>query len=439
VQQQARDAAAEVDLLEHPDQLQQRLFGMIQEVAQQFHHQSSRSLLEVPLPALLRILEQATQELRRDLERYVPAAHLLTLHDLVRSKRLFSLGNDVYALYRVLSFSMSPHTALLREVQSWFSGEIMRASQDELRSWLLEALFQRVGFYAVELYSGSVLLREERLLQYQSAQASTEIQQQQARTAMLESEPLRVLVLGQVKAGKSSLINALFGELKAATDVLPVDQPITPYLLERDNLPQALILDSAGLAQDAPIALHKGLWEAVQRSDILIWVCAANQAARQPDHELLRLIRERFQQANTAAPVLIVALNKIDQLRPAREWEPPYNIEQPTRPKEQNLRQALQVVADDLAVPLECVVPVCLESSRLYNVQEALIPTILGNLEESQRHKYLRCLQDFRDQQSWEQTWEQARQAGRFVAAGSLRMVRRAAHTVATWEERLSK
>lgn len=58
-------------------------------------------------------------------------------------------------------------------------------------------------------------------------------------------EPLRLLVLGQVSSGKSSLINALFGDTKSAVSILPTTSEITPYILERDGLQQAIILDSA--------------------------------------------------------------------------------------------------------------------------------------------------------------------------------------------------
>ena len=231
----------------------------------------------------------------------------------------------------------------------------------------------------------------------------------------------------------------MFGTLQAATDVLPVEQGLTPYLLEQDELPQTLVLDSAGFGLHADEKLPKAWWKAARSSDVLLWVCAANQAARQADKRLLDQLREEFRQSNLPSPVLFIVLSKIDLLRPLREWEPPYDIEQAVRPKAQLIRQALEAVAQDLEAPTESVIPVCLEHGKVYNVQEALIPSILGSLEESLRHKYLRCLPDLQSRQNWEQSWEQAREAGRLVARGGLRLVRRAAHTVSEWEERISR
>lgn len=42
------------------------------------------------------------------------------------------------------------------------------------------------------------------------------------------------------------MINALFDDVRSAVSVLPTTAEITPYVLERDGLQQAIILDSAG-------------------------------------------------------------------------------------------------------------------------------------------------------------------------------------------------
>jgi predicted GTPase len=439
IQQRARKATQQPELLQQPTHLQEQLLKEIQRVASHFHRDSSKALLEVPLPALLSIVERAAMELRRDLETHLPGAHLLTIHDLLRTRRLYLLGSDLYALYRALSFGLAPQAAILREIQGWFSSKFLKASRQEVSGWLLEALFERVGYYAIELYSGSVMIEKAGLQQYRSSTSAADLEQQQSHTESLSREPLRILILGHVNSGKSSLVNAMFGKLQAATDVLPLEQGLIPYLLEQDELPQALVLDSAGFGLHADEKLPEAWWKASRSSDVLLWVCAANHAARQTDKRLLDQLRDEFRQSNLPSPVLFVVLSKIDLLRPLREWEPPYDLEQAERPKAQSIRQALEAVAQDLEVPTESVIPVCLEYGKVYNVQEALIPSILRSLEESLRHKYLRCLPDLQSRQHWEQSWEQAREAGHLLAKGGLRLVRRAAHTVSEWEQHISR
>ena len=56
IQQRARQATQQPELLQQPAHLQEQLLKEIQRVASHFHKDSSKALLEVPLPALLRIV-----------------------------------------------------------------------------------------------------------------------------------------------------------------------------------------------------------------------------------------------------------------------------------------------------------------------------------------------------------------------------------------------
>jgi Dynamin family len=87
--------------------------------------------------------------------------------------------------------------------------------------------------HAVDVYAGS-------------AQAAT-------LRAMLDrlDEPLRVAVAGKVKAGKSTLLNALVGEEIAATDVSECTQVVTWY---RDRLtPRVTLYPRNGAARQTPL------------------------------------------------------------------------------------------------------------------------------------------------------------------------------------------
>jgi predicted GTPase len=231
-------------------------------------------------------------------------------------------------------------------------------------------------------------------------------------------EPLRLLILGQVSSGKSSLINALFGEIKSAEGLLPTTAEITPYLLERDGLQQAIILDSAGygglMHDQAPAAL-KQEWAKV---DVILMVCNAAQAARQADAQQLNTIRHYFQEQcpNQALPVIIAVATQIDRLRPVREWHPPYNIQQPDNPKAHSIRQACEAIAQDLSLPLDRIVPVCLAPEKpAYNIEDGLMPLIHEHLNDAQRVRYLRCLRQQQAQSYWQQWRKQALQAGQLI------------------------
>ena len=64
--------------------------------------------------------------------------------------------------------------------------------------------------------------------------------------------------------------------MRAAPDVLPLTDRFTAYELKRQGVPQALILDSPGLASlDEP--LEKLIEEAAQ-ADLILWVANALRA-----------------------------------------------------------------------------------------------------------------------------------------------------------------
>ena len=232
---------------------------------------------------------------------------------------------------------------------------------------------RQTGCYAIQLYSGQITLSDPEFADLGA------------------DKPLRVLVLGQTKAGKSSLINALFGEVRAATDVLPCTDAITQYIFARPGLPNAIVFDTIGFAGKGDKAAIKKLDEELAQCDLVIAVCSANMAARDPDRKLLDQARLRFSaNLKRAAPPIVVALSHVDKVRPFNEWNPPYNFIDGQSPKERNVGDAIGEVAKDLQVHRDSIMPVYLRQNRVYNVEEGLLPLIARILPAGERAKLLR-------------------------------------------------
>ena len=107
----------------------------------------------------------------------------------------------------------------------------------ETQRWLLREYVRKVGYYAIELYSGRLSLADDEPVAKATPVSSTDMG---GPPTAGTSEPLRIVVLGRANVGKSSLINALFGRLAAATDVLPdTTMGLTPYRLEREEMTAA--------------------------------------------------------------------------------------------------------------------------------------------------------------------------------------------------------
>lgn len=387
-------------------------------VAAHYRKKSKQPELDIPLPHALHIVELVSRDLRNATSQYVPGAHVLTINDLLRLKKWTTLGQRMYTLYRLGRVAINPIGAVLAEIRDFSAGKVLGSSGDELKSWAIGFCVKKAGFYAIQLYSGNLVLDDVSFDTYTTEQSRADAAKDERRTELLGSEPLRMLVLGQVKAGKSSLINALFGETRAAVDVVPRTKYVEPYVLERDGMQQAIIFDTAGYEDvsrsDDPFAqLHEEILEC----DLVLCVCRATSAARAADRKLLDAVRGFFDDnPDRVMPPVVVALTHIDGLRPFNQWDPPYNIQEPKSRKELNIVEAIQSVSGDLAVDPALVIPVCLQPDRVYNIEEGLAPAVLQVLSAANRAKYLRCVRHFhKEERDWRKVLDTAIRSGRLL------------------------
>ena len=131
-----------------------------------------------------------------------------------------------------------------------------------------------------------------------------------------------------------------------------------------------------------PETVVKGGWsQGAGEFDLVVWVIDATHPARQADVAALHALRGYFQNApHLAQPSVVIAVTGIEQLSPAREWNPPYDLARPTGHKAERIREALQAVAETLAQDREAVVPVPLADGEApYNV-DTLWAAITGQL-----------------------------------------------------------
>lgn len=410
--------------VEQPEAWWKLLKEVLEIAARRFHPESKDPVLETPVPHVLRVIELVAADLREACSTHIPGAHILTLNDAFRMRRWASWYPTVSRFYRVAQFAMNPVAAVFKELAGYVQGQAMQASLQETQQWALEFAIKRAGFYAIELYSGRLDLYELDHSATTSA-SQADLKQAQQSAATLQAEPLRIAVVGQAKAGKSSLINTLFGEATAAVDTIPCTAGVIPYLLQRDGLPAAIIFDTCGYGtgNTADKKSSAELCQLLLSADLVLWVCSATTAAREADKQLLEDLRVAANlRIDRDPPVLIGVVTHIDLLRPFREWEPPYDLVNPVRPKAQAIRAAMEAIARELGLAPERMVPVCLREGAEYNVSETLMPAVLEALPEAGRSRLARCLRDQRDARYWSQLWSQSRNAGRLLwqASGHL-------------------
>ncbi len=381
-------------------------------VARHFHPDVERPLLELTVPHALLIIERASRDLRETVTDHIPFSHQLRVGSLVRAYAWKPFADRLLGLYRAGRWVVSPANAVLSEVFAQLRGRGFAMAQDELYRWILQEYVRKVGAYGIELYSGRLVLTDGRPDDRPTPTSGRDLAKAES-SAAATGEPLRILVLGRSSAGKSSLINALFGRLRVATDLLPdTTRTLTPYRLEREGLDLALVYDSPG--SDA--IDQRTLLAAAGDADMILWVGAADRPDRHADREALDSLRMEFAgRPHRRPPPILVVLSHIDRLRPPREWQPPYDLAEPKGPKAENIRAAVEVVSTDLDIPIGSVIPVCLADGRVYNVEDALWSAILDRLDAAQRARLLRSQDARRREENWSLLRKQLSNAGRFL------------------------
>src|SRR5262249_14089650 len=215
-----------------------------------------------------------------------------------------------------------------------------------LRAKVTQEFVRAVGRSAIDLYAGHLTLSDEEL---------RTARDEDARTVGEPVGLIRLILMGQVSAGKSSLVNALARETRASVGPLPTTARVAEYRLELEGRPTVTLVDVPGITDGAVPELP----EQAERADLIVWVASASRPARDPDRQGLESYRAwaRTQLARRTPPV-ILALTHIDELRPASEWSPPFDVATPTTPKARSIRAAMDAVATALGLAVGAVVPV---------------------------------------------------------------------------------
>ena len=100
---------------------------------------------------------------------------MLTIHDLLRLRSLAVTGERLYGwgfnAYRVLRMALNPAGAVMREVADLNNAQWKESGLRELKQWGLDFVVRQVGFYAVEMYSGRLVLDPDAVARRREADA----------------------------------------------------------------------------------------------------------------------------------------------------------------------------------------------------------------------------------------------------------------------------
>lgn len=317
---------------------------------------------------LLAITQKLSQQYRQTLKTHVPGVeHLRISHILWLDEKAdqFQPAVKLFNIYRKVRV-LTPE-GLVAELRAQLFDQTFTGLSDDLQAKTKYRLLLEVLHVAIDLYGGHFQFDEDEL---SVTQAGVKDQQRMAAPP----EPVRVCLLGQVGAGKSSVINALTGSMRAEVSVLPATDRGQVYQCSVDGSSVLHLVDLPGLNGDPKN--DSALFEQIIQCDLVLWVLKANQPARKLDQEFGQRLQAWLKEHRNRArqpPVIIGLLNQVDRLGTASDWQPPYDL-QSESPKSAVIREALDYNREMLG--LEEILPISVSADRAHfnvNALQALL------------------------------------------------------------------
>ncbi|WP_437228154.1 GTPase family protein [Planctomicrobium sp. SH661] len=361
-----------------------------------YHPRAEDPISSLTIPEVLAAVRLAVDDMERWLLDSVPGSQLVTIRQwqwLQHAPKWVRRAQNAAWAVGVL---LNPANALKYLTSEVTVGPISQELQTEFLAAVYLRFTRQLGFYLIEMNSGRLRGGADRYRQTFGSPEQVASGPSQAQAAELVPESLTVAFVGQVKAGKSSLVNALIGSRAAKSDVLPATSQVERYQFtvpETDV--QLTLLDTPGYADAG--ATKKQLAEmqqALRSADVLLLVMAANSPARSADRELMDQLREWYAAHSELKPApVVICLTHIDLLSPVMEWKPPYHWHTPTSRKEESIHAAVEHVQGLFSDVTTSVVPVCsdVERNRQASIIEELLPALLQVLNEGQIAAILRA------------------------------------------------
>lgn len=367
--------------------------ALANELARFYHPSAADPVSALTIPEILAVVELASHDLAEMVDQYLPGGHLLTINDLRRMKQIADWYPTASKVSWLISSVFSPvNTAVRYFATQTGMNRPWRMLQENVLVWFCTAYVHRMGRYLIDLNSGRLRVGATRYRALHEAHLRGDDAEREPADAV---PTVTLALVGQTKAGKSSLINALLGEQRAVTDVLPATADIQPYELQPGDIPTRVrLLDTVGygsgrLREDQQRATER----AARQADVVLLVLHARDPARQADLEMLKNLQAYFvNHRDLRKPPVLAVLTHIDLLAPSLEWSPPYTWQDPKRPKELQMQQAVAAVGEQLGSFLAGVIPVCTAPEKIYGVQQWLLPAIVGLLDQAHAVAFLRCL-----------------------------------------------
>ncbi len=317
----------------------------------------SKKSLDFSIPEGLKLFEEVSRRYKVVVKEHIPGIEYLKVSYIKAGYEAYDkygeLGQKIFkaAIWgnHLKNLYLNPLKVISDLGREQATASMTKGVVDDMQYAAKQALLDEVAAVAIDLYSGRFSIEDEAL-------KASDVSEVDEKRFAPELEPVRIVLVGQTSSGKSSIVNALKEEMVAEVDVLPSTDSSTVYNAFVDDN-DVRVVDLQGL--DGNAKTEAVMLKEMTQADVVLWVLKANQSARELDKQLKDKFDAFYEDPKNISrkqPIVITIVNQVDRLKPVEEWQPPYDLDNPTSAKAKIIVQALEynqtLLKPDIALPL---------------------------------------------------------------------------------------
>ena len=377
--------------------------------AHYYEHAKDNPYTVLTFTEILAVAHLAIEDVEQWVVENLPVGNFISIGQMQKFPGHAETLDQAWKLYYIVSSIFNP--AKLLAYPMWRGSTNLSVKlQNEALNLFYQFYLRQFGYYLIEMYSGR-LKGGSRQYRQQFGRFAAAIHRSGGdltRFDDLQTVDTKISVMGQVKAGKSSLINALMKDRVAQTNILPQTREVEQYILALDNCEQTLtLLDTPGYDEaDVTQQQRDEIKTAAEQADLILLVIAANSAARDADFKVLKELQSHYlKNKHIQSPKIIVVLTHCDLLRPIGKWEPPYDWEEPQSAKEHSISGAVQYCREifgDGVIEYACVNAAASQiQAGDTSVNDELVPLLVKHLDSGKATAVLRAFYTRLNKDRW--------------------------------------
>lgn len=265
-----------------------------------------------PIEGLI-LVEEVSRRFRNVVQNHIPLVEQITLkralmaYSITQNRYVSMLRKYVPLAWTASEFYRNPAGKISESVtgvKKEVFDDLTLAAQQKFKTWFL---FQ-CSEVLMDLYSGRLSVARTDL-------STSEAYNNDQFHLDQGTEPIRMVLVGQISSGKSTFVNRLKQETVAEVGMLRTTRSKTIYQTALNDEVSLHICDLPGLDNKSN-SLESILSEIVS-ADLVVWLVKASQPAKKLDQELRQHFDNYFREATNITqkkPKILGVLTHIDQL-----------------------------------------------------------------------------------------------------------------------------